>query len=71
MKNRPVAEELFDVYRQTGGRTERHQDANCIGKHEVKFVRSCYTQSPQFEKPVFHSVSTKENLQMTYDWVTF
>jgi len=29
MKTRPDAEELFDVDRQTEGRTDRHKDSNC------------------------------------------
>jgi hypothetical protein len=29
MKTRPVAEDLFDADRQTDGRTDRHNDANC------------------------------------------
>ena len=30
MKSRPVAEELLDVDRQTEGRTDGHNDSNCL-----------------------------------------
>ena len=34
MKTRPVAEELLDVDRQTEGRTDRHNNANCPFSNE-------------------------------------